>query len=312
MDRCFGGKPDRGGSPACAGTGHDVARGLDALRSRGRAALRPSPRARRPRRWRRRPLAGPRCSPRRWPTASAAGGASDGPAATGYGDADLAASSRRTRPSASRLIALVELARSGDTEAFGLLYDHYHGSVYRFLYYRTRSAPLAEDLTSETFFRALRSMNNFRWQGKDFGAWLMTIARNLTTDHFKAGRTRLELTTEDMGAHDDATEGPEDAVLASLTNEILLEALTELPDEQRDCLVMRFLQGMSIAETAAVLGPQRRRGQAAPAARRAQPRQADARGDPGLMTTPLATAVSHRGHVCDRVTSPCRGRRWIG
>ena len=63
------------------------------------------------------------------------------------------------------------------------------------------------------------------------------------------------MTTEDMGLHDDrTTEGPEDAVLTSLTNEVLLEALTELPAEQRDCLVMRFLQGMSISETAAVLG----------------------------------------------------------
>ena len=50
----------------------------------------------------------------------------------------------------------------------------------------------------------------------------MTIARNLCTDHFKAGRTRLEQTTEDMGVHDDATEGPENAVLAGLTNEVLL------------------------------------------------------------------------------------------
>ncbi len=136
----------------------------------------------------------------------------------------------------------------------GLLYDHYQASVYRFLYYRTRSVVVAEDLASETFFRALRSMNNFRWQGKDFGAWLMTIARNLATDHFKAGRTRLEMTTDDMGQHDNATEGPETAVLASLTNEMLMESLSTLPDEQRDCLVMRFLQGMSIAETAAVLG----------------------------------------------------------
>jgi len=97
-------------------------------------------------------------------------------------------------------------------------------------------------------------MSGFRWQGKDFGAWLMTIARNLATDHFKAGRTRLELATEDMSLHDDATEGPENAVLSGLTNEMLLQALTELPSEQRDCLVMRFLQGLSIAETAAVLG----------------------------------------------------------
>ena len=213
----------------------------------------------------------------------------------GYDDSELAASSEEDEAERGRLIALVELARQGDAEAFGLLYDHYQGSVYRFLFYRTRSSTLAEDLTSETFFRALRSMNGFRWQGKDFGAWLMTIARNLATDHFKAGRTRLELTTEDMSLHDDATDGPEGTVLAGLTNEVLMQALTELPAEQRDCLVMRFLQGMSIAETAAVLGPQRRRRQAAPAPRGAQPRQADAGRDPGLMARPSRDRLLDRG-----------------
>jgi RNA polymerase sigma-70 factor (ECF subfamily) len=169
-------------------------------------------------------------------------------------DSALATSSLENEAEGTRLIALVELARGGDAEAFGQLYDHYHVSVYRFLYYRVGSVTLAEDLTSETFFRALRSMSSFRWQGKDFGAWLMTIARNLTTDHFKAGRTRLEQTTEDMGTLDTTTEGPEGAVLAQLTNEALLEALSQLPTEQRECLVMRFLQGLSIAETADVLG----------------------------------------------------------
>jgi len=186
------------------------------------------------------------------PRLRSVGGGQDGPGLPD--DHDLAASSEEDGAERQRLIALVELARTGDKEAFGLLYDHYHVSVYRFLYYRTRSQTLAEDLTSETFFRALRSMNNFRWQGRDFGAWLMTIARNLTTDHFKAGRTRLEMTTEDMSAHDDTTEGPETSVIASLTNEILVEAMKGLPNEQRDCLVMRFLQGMSIAETALALG----------------------------------------------------------
>jgi RNA polymerase sigma-70 factor (ECF subfamily) len=169
-------------------------------------------------------------------------------------DSDLACSSEADEAEGSRLIALVELARSGDSEAFGMLYDHYNASVYRFIYYRVGSVALAEDLTSETFFRALRSMSSFKWQGKDFGAWLMTIARNLTADHYKAGRTRLEFATEDMGAHDSATDGPENAVLASLTNEALLQALGELPTEQQECLIMRFLQGLSIAETAKVLG----------------------------------------------------------
>jgi len=168
-------------------------------------------------------------------------------------DTGRACSSETDGAEADRLIALVELARGGDADAFGLLYDHYHVSVYRFVYYRVGSVALAEDLTSETFFRALRSMSSFRWQGKDFGAWLMTIARNLTADHFKAGRTRLEYACEDMSPHDESTEGPETTVLASLTNEALLRALTELPEEQQECLVMRFLQGLSIAETAQIL-----------------------------------------------------------
>ena len=217
---------------------HDTARGIDDLRAAVLAALGVRPQ----------PAGAPA-----WlllSEATVSGPAPDG----GYDDSDRAASSEDSEAERSRLIALVELARGGDVEAFGQLYDHYQGSVYRFVYYRTRSQTLAEDLTSETFLRALRNMSGFRWQGKDFGAWLMTIARNLATDHFKAGRTRLEHSTEDMGQHDDATEGPESAVLAGLTNEILLTALKQLPDEQRDCLIMRFLQGMSIAETAAVLG----------------------------------------------------------
>ena len=229
--------------------GVDVARGLDALRA-AVAQILFSPQLA--------VAGGPtvllsEASVTQGPAPTAKGGASTASGGD-YDDADQATSSEESEAERTRLIALVELARTGDSDAFGLLYDHYQSSVYRFLFYRTRSVQLAEDLTSETFFRALRSMNNFRWQGKDFGAWLMTIARNLTTDHFKAGRTRLELTTEDMSAHDDTTEGPESTVLAGLTNEILLSALKSLPDEQRDCLIMRFLQGMSIAETAAVLG----------------------------------------------------------
>ena len=171
-----------------------------------------------------------------------------------YGDGDLAASSSQDEAEARRLIALVELARQGDKDAFGQLYDHYQPSVYRFLSFRLGSQLLAEDLTSETFFRALRSMNSFRWQGKDFGAWLMTIARNLATDHFKAGRTRLEQTTEDMATLDTTSAGPENDVLSTLNSEMLVAALRDLPTEQRECLVMRFFEGLSIAETAEALG----------------------------------------------------------
>src|SRR4051794_3775262 len=90
------------------------------------------------------------------------------------GPADTAAAEET-----ARLRDLVLRARSGETEAFGALYDHYVDLVYRYIYYRVGTHALAEDLTSETFLRALRRINMFTWQGKDFGAWLVTIARNL-------------------------------------------------------------------------------------------------------------------------------------
>lgn len=169
------------------------------------------------------------------------------------GDRGSATSSSADAEEGHRLIALVELARSGDAEAFGQLFDHYHPSVYRFLSYRLGSVTLAEDLTSETFLRALRSISSFRWQGKDFGAWLMVIARNLANDHFKSGRARLELSSDNLMPHDTATEGPESMVLAELTNQALMRGLRQLPADQQDCLVMRFLQDLSIAETATAL-----------------------------------------------------------
>ncbi len=153
-----------------------------------------------------------------------------------------------------RIAALVDLARDGDTEAFGALYDHYSPAVYRFIYYRVSAQMLAEDLTSETFFRALRSMARFQWQGKDFGAWLTTIARNLVVDHYKAARTRLERTTDDLTDRQEVVAGPEEEVLSGLTNEILHETMRKLPTEQQECLVLRFLNDTSIAETALALG----------------------------------------------------------
>lgn len=228
---------------------HELALGLDALRRAVLEVLLPVPAGE--------PWLLAEANGRGSLTNTSPGGpdTSGGPGGAGGAGGEDTYSSEESPAERTRLIALVDLARGGDTEAFGLLYDHYAPQVHRFLYYRTRSATLAEDLTSDTFFRALRSMQNFKWQGKDFGAWLMTIARNLATDHFKAGRTRLELTTEDMGLHDDAREeSPESQVMGALTNELLLTALSQLPVEQRDCLVMRFLQSLTIAETAQALG----------------------------------------------------------
>ncbi len=153
-----------------------------------------------------------------------------------------------------RLRALVDLAVQGDAEAFGQLYDHYVGGIYRFVYYRVGSAQLAEDLTSETFVRGLRAISRFSWQGKDFGAWLTTIARNLITDHFKSSRSRLEIVSDSVPETRSSPPTPEDEVLSLVSNAMLLEAVNALPEEQRDCILMRFMQGLTIAQTAAALG----------------------------------------------------------
>ena len=153
-------------------------------------------------------------------------------------------------------LALVHRAQAGDAEAFGELYDRYLDLVYRYVYYRVGSAQLAEDLTSETFLRALRRITSFTWQGRDVGAWLMTIARNLIADHYKSSRTRLELSTDDVtesGARL-TTDGPEDAVLEAMQNRVLLAVVKQLGAEQQECIVLRFLQGLSVAETAQAMG----------------------------------------------------------
>lgn len=152
------------------------------------------------------------------------------------------------------LKCLVLRARGGEAEAFGLLYDRYAEVVYRYVYYRVGSHAVAEDLTSDTFLRALRRMGDFSWQGKDFGAWLVTIARNLVADHFKSSRHRLEISTPDLVEGDRLDEGPERAVLDAMTNRVLLMAVGRLGSEQQECVVLRFLHGLSVAETALVMG----------------------------------------------------------
>jgi RNA polymerase sigma-70 factor (ECF subfamily) len=149
---------------------------------------------------------------------------------------------------------LVRRAQAGDAEGFGQLYDRYVDVVFRFVYHRVGDRATAEDFTSETFVRALRRIDSLSFQGRDVGAWLVTIARNIVLDHVKSSRYRLEVATADMRDADRATDGPEEAVIQGLTNAELLAGVAQLSDDQRECVVLRFLQGLSVAETAAAMG----------------------------------------------------------
>jgi RNA polymerase sigma-70 factor, ECF subfamily len=183
--------------------------------------------------------------------AGGSGGGSGG-APTGYPS--------RPDPSdpATEVWSLVERAQQGEAEAFGLIYDRYVDTVFRFVYFRVGNRQLAEDLTSDTFLRALKRIGSFTWQGRDLGAWLVTIARNLVADHFKSGRYRLEVTSGDVLDADREDRGPEGspeaAVVDHITNVALLTAVKQLNPEQQECIVLRFLQGFSVAETAQAMG----------------------------------------------------------
>jgi RNA polymerase sigma-70 factor (ECF subfamily) len=201
------------------------------------------------------PAAGPTATPDRTtpdaptavlPAVTPADPAAGSPARPGPGDA------------AAEVWSLVERAQAGESEAFGKLYDRYVDTVFRFIYFRVGNRQLAEDLTSDTFLRALKRIGSFTWQGRDLGAWLVTIARNLVADHFKSGRYRLEIATGDVLDADNEDRGPEGtpeaAVVDHITNVTLLTAVKKLNPEQQECIVLRFLQGFSVAETAQAMG----------------------------------------------------------
>lgn len=169
---------------------------------------------------------------------------------------------RPARPAAgdaaAEVWALVERAQAGDADAFAEIYHRYLDVVFRFIYFRVTNRQVAEDLTAETFLRALKRIGGVTWQGRDIGAWLVTIARNLVADYFKSGRYRFEVTTADVLEADDEDHGPEGspelAVVDHITNVTLLGAVQRLNPEQRECIVLRFLHGFSVAETAQAMG----------------------------------------------------------
>jgi RNA polymerase sigma-70 factor (ECF subfamily) len=149
--------------------------------------------------------------------------------------------------------ALVRRAQAGDMGAFSELFDRYYDIVFRYVLFRMNDRTLAEDITQETFLRALRRISSVSYQGRDIGAWFVTIARNLIFDHVKSSRYRLESTTSDIIELSPSTHGPEQQVLDLATNEELLRCVRKLNADQQECISLRFLQGLSVAETAKIM-----------------------------------------------------------
>src|SRR3546814_97990 len=108
--------------------------------------------------------------------------------------------------------------------AFATLYNDNRQRVYRYFQYRVRNRQLAEDLTQEVFVRALRRVSAFTFQGSNFEAWLVTIARNLYFDHLKSARTRYERPTSELAELLDSGEQDRSAELNALRGLEVVEA----------------------------------------------------------------------------------------
>lgn len=146
---------------------------------------------------------------------------------------------------------LITRAQKGDLDVIASLYEGYHLSIFRYLYYRVGDVQTAEDLTSEVFERMMRFIAGFKPPSATFQAWLFQIARNLATDHFRKSDVRDHLVLEETMTADNIDL--DRTVDRRLTSETLKQALHRLTDEQRDVILMRFIAGMPISETAQAL-----------------------------------------------------------
>ena len=146
--------------------------------------------------------------------------------------------------------AAIQASADGDTARFAELYDAYVRKIYDFIYYKTHHKETAEDLTSETFFKALEHIRDFD-QSRPFRAWLYTIAHNTVRDHYRTARPTLDVDDVwDLPAEDNTIRDNE-------TKRALAEVqkhLYKLSGIQRDILILRLWQDLSYKEIAEIIG----------------------------------------------------------
>lgn len=148
---------------------------------------------------------------------------------------------------------LIQLAKTGNKEAFGKLYDHYLPQIYRFIYLKTSGRQDAEDLTHEVFLSAWQHIPQYEESGFPLSSWLYQIARNRVIDHFRTRRNNIPI--DDCLENDiDAPHTTEEDVDVGLALETVQGAMQKLREDYQTLLIMRFVEDRSTAEVAVVLG----------------------------------------------------------
>jgi RNA polymerase sigma-70 factor, ECF subfamily len=138
-------------------------------------------------------------------------------------------------------------AQAGDRDALGFLYARYADDVHRYVRTIVQDSHEAEDVTQQVFAKLIRAIGSYEERDVPFLAWILRVARNLAIDHLRHQRMvpMEEIRRSDEGSGDPAGGRP--------MND-LREALSTLPDDQREVLVLRHFGGLSPMEIATQTG----------------------------------------------------------
>ena len=148
------------------------------------------------------------------------------------------------------VVSLVDRAREGDADAFGLLYDRFHPEILRYLTHQLRNADAAEDLAQQVFLKAWQAIPRYEHRGVPFKAWLYRMAKNQVIDTFRKQRTTTDLEGVEIAVDSEA----EDHVLAQERTAHLRTVLDRLTPDHREVLTLRFMMEKSAAEIGEIMG----------------------------------------------------------
>jgi RNA polymerase sigma-70 factor, ECF subfamily len=146
---------------------------------------------------------------------------------------------------------LVELAKKGDTEAFGKIYDALVKPVYRYIYYRV-SPQIAEDLTEEAFLKAWQNLSKYKSGATPFSAWVFRIAHNLVCDHYRKNEVSSEI---DENLADTKTDAMPSYHLNVRLNQVKLrQAINSLPENYQQVILLKYINEEENDVIAQVIG----------------------------------------------------------
>lgn len=143
-------------------------------------------------------------------------------------------------------------ARQRDAAAFGLLYERHAERVYRYIAYRTVLQDVAEDLTSEVFLNAWKTIDRYEERGHTFRAWLLRLAHNEVIDFYRTRKQDKPLPEHE--ARMPLLGGPDLLAELKADRADLLRAVRRLPDEWQQLVLLRFVEELSFEEIGTVLG----------------------------------------------------------